>query len=264
MAEGGSGSLKRLKDLTASKLFLPLLLCFWLKEEHRSLNSLCLSHTLRGQQGEAVGQLIICGMWRGYKIGPDWECTEPGMVITVEIKHHQLWGFSTFHSVPLSLFPPESPFSSHSNSNDPLCHSLRFSTVPPVLRIFSTMFHRIPLLHFFLPLSTLPFILFSFFFFFCGTPPSHFIYLCFVFPVFRSGPFYTKSLGQNHFVSPSCVPRPHSFAGTNDHIRQMTLITVRLECKNTERRRPKHFLHIPSASTDSHSLCSLVVSQVTR
>lgn len=28
---------------------------------------------LRGQLGEAAGQLIICGMWRGYEIGPDWD-----------------------------------------------------------------------------------------------------------------------------------------------------------------------------------------------
>lgn len=63
-----------------------------------------------------------------------------GMVITVEIKHHQLWGFSTFHSVPLSLSLPESPFSSRSNSNDPRCHSLRFSALPPYFfPLFSTL-----------------------------------------------------------------------------------------------------------------------------
>lgn len=64
-------------DLTVLKLFLPLLLCFPLKQEHLNLNSHCLPRRLHGQRGEAVGQLIICGMWRGYKIGPDWECTEP-------------------------------------------------------------------------------------------------------------------------------------------------------------------------------------------
>lgn len=38
----------------------------------------------------------------------------------------------------------------------------------------------------------------------------------------------------------------------NDHIRQMTLITVRLECKNTEKLRPKHLLYIPSAFRVPH------------
>lgn len=39
--------------------------------------------------------------------------------------------------------------------------------------------------------------------------------------------------------------RTHTGTDTNDHIRQMTLITVRLECENTEKRRPKHLLYIP-------------------
>ncbi len=68
---------------------------------------------------------------------------------------------------------------------------------------------------------------------------------------------------------PSCVLRPHSFAHThmhagthtNDHIRQMTLITVCLECKNTEKRRPKHLLYIPSAFRDYHLLCTLLSSK---
>lgn len=64
-----------------------------------------------------------------------------------------------------------------------------------------------------------------------------------------------------------CAPPPHSFAHThayrhsNDHIRQMTLITVRLECQNTKKRRPKHLLYIPNAFRDPHLLCTLLSSK---
>lgn len=183
-----------------------------------------------------------------------------GMVITVEIKHHQLWG-STFQCPSLS-FPFQSPFITRSNSNGPRCHSLRPSALPPALLIF---FHYFPPrstpLHI---LASLPSHLFSFNFLHL-TPPSRFIYPHFVFPVFRNAPSYSvpNLMAKCALLPILCAPpnahlhtNMHAGAHTNHRIRQMTLITVCLECKNTEKLGPKHLLHIPYGFRD-FSLCCL-------
>lgn len=78
-----------------------------------------------------------------------------GMVITLEIKHHQLWGFSTFHSVPLPTSPPKSLRCSL-QQNGPCCHSLRPSAC------FFFYFFFVPQFILLLLLSSLPSHLFSF------------------------------------------------------------------------------------------------------
>lgn len=149
-----------------------------------------------------------------------------GMVITLEIKHHQLWGFSTFHSVPL---PSRSPplFTVYdpqrlSHFPDLLCSSMSIPSLHPPIYLplisSSTSLHPITLSInlFFLSHTEHPFTPFN--------PSAQFA----LFP---------------HPVRSA----PRLFAHTNDHIRQIALITVRLECKNTEWRRLKEFLHTPRA-----------------
>lgn len=77
-----------------------------------------------------------------------------GMVITVEIKHHQLWGFSTFHSVPLSLSPPKAPSPLAPTQTTLAATPSGPQPSPPSCPsyFFFTTFHPSPFLRFFLPL----------------------------------------------------------------------------------------------------------------
>lgn len=103
-----------------------------------------------------AAELIICGMWRGYKIGPDWEFTEPE-------EWKLLWKSNTincevFQHFSASLSPSQSPFPSCSSQT-----TLTATTSGPQpsflsFLIFSTVFQTILLLHFCLPFSALPFI----------------------------------------------------------------------------------------------------------
>lgn len=77
-----------------------------------------------------------------------------GMVITVEIKHHQLWGFSTFHSVPLSLSPSKAPSSLAPTQTALAATPSGLQPLPPSLLpslFFPTIFHPAPLFYLYLP-----------------------------------------------------------------------------------------------------------------
>ena len=186
-----------------------------------------------------------------------------GMVITVEIKHHQLWGFSTFHSVPRSLSPPEahSPLAptqttlaaTPSGPQPSLLPPLFFPLLSTRLRSSTSTCLLYPSIYFPLIFSASlhPLTLSIFTLFFLSFAEHPFIHnplaKIALFPILRAPP----SLNCTHTHTHACTH-------TNDHIRQMTLITVCLECENTEKRRPKHLLHIPNAFRDPRLLCTLM------
>lgn len=192
-------------------------------------------------------------MWRGYKIGPDWEFTEPE-------EWKLLWKSNTincevFQHFSASLSPSQSPFPSCSSqttltatTSGPQPSFLSFLIFP----LFSKLFCSCTSACLFLPSH-----LFSFNF--SPTLSLYLSSLCFScllpYSLLYLIPF-SKLL-----CFPSCVLHPHSFADTNDHIRQMTLITVHLECKTTERWCPKHLLHTPNAFRNFHLLCTLLSSK---
>lgn len=134
-----------------------------------------------------------------------------GMVITAEIKHHQLWAFSTFQC------PSHSPFPSFFILNNPVRHSLRphNSLLPSV--VFpptSTLFHC----------STLPFIFLSF-----SLPHStlslYLSSLCFSWLSQYTHLYLT--LWPNWRCSPSYVLDPHPFAHTRAHtFQELTQMTA--------------------------------------
>lgn len=108
--------------------------------------------------------------------------------------------------------------------------SLRPSALPYVLLYFFSILY-----------SSLPRDLFSFIF---SPPPSTLVIYRLLFLPFAAQAFIPNHLLTIAFFSPapfSPVPHLHdSFANTNDHMRQMTLITVHLEWKTTERYFPTH------------------------
>lgn len=167
--------------------------------------------------------------------------------------------FFNISQCPSLALPSQSPFSSRSNSNDP--HSTPSGPQPSLL----------PSSDFFFPLFSI---------LFCSStstclslcPPIYFplIFSASLHPLtlsifklfflsFAVHPFIPNPSVEFVFVSHpvrSAHTRLHTHTHSNDHIRQMTLITVRLECKNSEKRRPKHLLYIPSALRDSRLFCT--------
>jgi len=166
-----------------------------------------------------------------------------GMVITVEIKHHQLWGFSTFHRVPLpkplllSLQFKRPTLPLPQALSPPSCPSYFFQCFPS----YSTLLHP----HIYVPV-----------FLITSLPPLTF--LSFAMHQLIPNPLVKITLFPILYAPPVLIC---TCTHINDHIRQMTLITGCLECKNKGKRSRKHLLYIPNSFRDSQLLCTLLLSR---
>lgn len=149
-----------------------------------------------------------------------------GMVITVEIKHHQLWGFSTFHSVPLSLSPSKAPSSLAPTQTALAATPSGLQPLPPSL--LPSLFFS----HYFPPCSTLllilaflPSHLFSFNFLHL-TPPSALSILTLFSPSFATRPLIPNPTAKMRFPSHPMRSAQGSFAHKHACIQALTQMTT--------------------------------------